>query len=335
LLAIVMLVWSMISFAQEHSGSTQPYIDQLKRGLEPSGDSIEAPTDSLSPHIDAVKQRLKPQPQNVDGSYIESLRSTLPPEQAAKEDGNTSSFVEQEKARLEPEQEGGAIQAVQDGRSELKPGIKGEIHHAAGIRIGVSGRHNITASTNSSTRAFGDVYGDSTELPEFYLFYEFQPFHSEWLGNIGVVFAAGLSYFKGKGAFALNLVNPRTGQSFGTSSRAEFRFFAIPASLGLNYRFNLARFLRPYVQVLPTLTGYYEGRNDKNSPNRGTSRGVTVSAGINVLLNPLFRRASWEVYRDYGFKHYYLTFDYSRLSSISGDVRFSSSGASAGLTYEF
>ena len=51
------------------------------------------------------------------------------------------------------------------------------------------------------------VYGHS-KLANVMFTYEYQPFHSEWLGNVGAVFGIGLTYHRGNGRFQFNLENP-------------------------------------------------------------------------------------------------------------------------------
>jgi hypothetical protein len=148
--------------------------------------------------------------------------------------------------------------------------------------------------------------------------------------------SVGLGYYHGNGNFAVDLAKPDgSGEFFGTASRTKFQFFTLPVMAGLSYRFNLLRILRPYVMAGPTLIGYVEMRNDSKEGNRGYSTGVYFSGGVSILLDWISKTSSWELYSNEGVKHYYLTIDYSRLSTLSGDVSVAVSGVYAGLTFEF
>jgi hypothetical protein len=76
-------------------------------------------------------------------------------------------------------------------------------------------------------------------------------------------------------------------------------------------------------------------RNDNVSGFRGNSRGLLVSAGAAISLDWVSSRDSWNLYSNNGFKRFYLTVDYTRLSTFSGDVDFSINGIIAGLTFEY
>jgi hypothetical protein len=305
--------------------SNQPYIDQLREGLEDRG-VAPAPRDS---YIDSVKKKLEPAP---DRTYIDELKESDP---SVYEKKPEESHIEGIRRGLEPRKEESTIEAVKAGRSsQLRARKEGGINHAAGLQFGVSATREIVAAAGAGLASFDSLYGDKY-APELRAFYEFQPFHSEWFGNVGVVLTAGAAAFRGSGNFQFNLTNNRTGQPFGTESQTTFRFVYVPVSAGLNYRFNLFRILRPYVQGAPTLIGYSELRSDEKSGNQGISRGIQFGGGVNLLLDWMMPGASWDLYADFGVKHYYLTFDFTRLATFGGDVDFTASGFSAGLTYEF
>jgi hypothetical protein len=308
------------AFAADESVS--PYIDNLKEGLAPP---------STESHIEALQKQQRDRGEVNEGyeGYVEELRRT---------DGEASqpaqSFIEAEKKKLTPKSSDGAIAAVHEGRSSLKARIEGEINHAIGFRYGVSPTRSISAEAGTQLRDFDSVYG-SKYAPELALFYEYQPFHSEWLGNVGIFGSAGVGFFRGNGSFKIQLTNPVTGNPFPVQSNTSFTFVEIPVTVGLNYRFNLARILRPFVMAGPTLIGYIESRDDQVSGNRGTSRGLLVVGGVSIFLNWLAPGSTWDLYAQHGVKHYYLTIDYSRLTTFQGAVDFQVSGLSAGLTYEF
>ena len=178
--------------------SNQPYIDQLKNEIKSENGGKEEPvSNSPDPYIESIKKKLDAQEAEKeaekgaekdaekDGNYIEELKKSDP---SLREEPPTQSFIEQERIKLPPSSEGGAIQAVAEGKSELHPQIKGDIHSAFGAKYGVSLSRAITSS--SELRNFNDIYG-SSYAPDLTLFYEYQPFHSEWFGNIGIIGMGG------------------------------------------------------------------------------------------------------------------------------------------------
>lgn len=322
-LATLALLAAQSGAVAAEEGSHQPYIDQLRQSLEPSAPAGDRP----SPYIQAEKERLGKQ--EGTGTYIETLQRTLPEKPQSQ-----GSFLESEKRRLGPgDAKGGTIQAVKEGRSELRAKRDGPIHHAAGFKFGTSMSRTIVASAAAGGRTFSEVYGDGF-TPDLQAFYEYQPFHSEWFGNVGLMVGGGLTARTGTGAFAFNLPKPGGG-SFGISSRTKFQFFTLPLWFGANYRFNLFRLLRPYVQAAGVVMGYVEMRSDDRAGHRGNARGVMFSAGVNVLLDWIAPSAAVDLYASFGVKHYYLTIDYTRVDTFSGDVDFALSGLSLGMTYEF
>lgn len=317
---------------------------------------VHAEDKPLSPHIDRIRDELKEQDSKsekpvVQESFIESERkkleakdaeagktpaeSTSYTEQLRKELDAANpppSYTEQERTKLEPKEQGGAIQAVQEGRSELKGKRVGSIHHAAGLRVG-GFKRELSTTPELGTGNFAQIYEDSNH-PEFTLFYEYQPWHSEWFGSLGIVASLGMAYFKGIGVFGLDLQKP-DGTFFERKSHVSTQLFALPLTIGLNYRFNLLRIFRPFVMAGPTLVGFYEIRSDDQNSHYSDARGIYVSAGTSILLDWISKAASWEMYAQNGIHHIYLTVEYTRISSFSSPVSYATSGVSGGLAFEF
>lgn len=315
------------SYAED---TVQPFIDELKKDLP------EKEQDRTGSFIESERRALEAQKKEEEEaedqeSYSEKLKRTEIPEREI----DRGSYTEREKRKLAPEKRESAIQALKEGRSELKPRIDEKINHAFGLRYGVSLTRDITASEEMQGTVFSSMYG-STYAPDLSIFYEFQPFHSEWYGNIGFFGKLGFSFFQGYGQFSFPVPRP-VGQSgtFPSGSPTRFQFFVIPATIGIDYRFNLLRFIRPYVMVGPNLIGYIENRNDDKPSKRGFSRGLDFTVGAAFLLNWLSSGGSWDMYLDNGIKKFYLTVDYSRLSTIGGDVRFTVQGVTLGFTFEY
>jgi hypothetical protein len=317
LISLAVLFSVATASAQE---SNSPYIDEIKKGLK------DKPTseDASESFIEREQKKLKT-PESQEG-YIEELKRKNPSLKPKEDEG---SFTEQEKPKVGEDRES-AIQAFKEGRSELKPRRTGEITGAFGFRVGAGVSRTMT---NAAGMSYADVYG-SDWAPDLTGFYEWQPFHSEIFGNFGLVVSGGLAYFRNLGRLAFNLTNPIDGSQFGFQARTYFTLLVLPASIGLNYRFNLAKYVRPYVQAAPTAIGYLESRSDGKAGHRGFSTGLALGGGLNILMDFIQPGSAWELYEEHAIKHYYLTVDYTRLSTISGDVRFSINAVSLGMTFE-
>lgn len=307
--------------SSEASETKTPYLDRLKEKLGP------APvTPSV---IDTVRANQPPKKSSSETPTIDRIRKDAP----AKEQGIS---LEEERKRLIETHgtEGGAIQAVREGRSGLEARKTGESRHALGVGIGLSQTRNIEAVAGAGGQSFDAVYGKSW-APDFRFSSEYQLFRGENIGSLGLVGGIGFSTFKGKGIYEFRLRNGLTGEEYTTSNDTIYRFNLIPFSLGLNYRFNLFRILRPYALLAPTGAIYWESQQDKGKPNKGFSTGVTYAAGVSLLLNFLSSSNSWDLYSTYGIHRYYATVEYNRMQTFSGDVRFDVYGVMAGLTFEY
>jgi hypothetical protein len=317
--------------------SNQPYIDQVKKEIEKERAAEGKPpepgaeTGELDPYIQSERKKLEQEkPPESGESYIEKLRASDP---RRDENQSNESFTELEKAKLESKSEGGAIQALLEGRSELEPKKTGTIRHAYGLRYGASLNRDI--SSGGQSVGFNQLYGDKYAY-DVTLFYEFQPFHHEFYGNFGFMFIGGVGYYRGQGKFSINLPKPGgTGESFGTTSNTQFQFFTLPFTAAVNYRFNLFKFLRPYAFVGPTAVALVEMRNDPKSGGKTHTEGFQFAGGVAVLLDWIAPGGSWDMYTDYGVHHYYLTVEYSRLTTFTNDINLSIYGLTAGLTFEY
>ena len=293
--------------------SEQPFIDAVRSQLSPQAEEktdSKSYTERLKTSLDAGQKK----EQEIE-PYLEKQKAQLEFQKKTDKDQDDSEkghqpFIDIEKAKIEPQPEGGAIQSYWEGRSELKARKVGEIHHAFGLRYGHSPTRTITAESGTQLRNFNDVYG-SIYAPDISVFYEYQPFHSEWLGSLGFVGMIGMTYLYGKGQFSTQLTLPGGGNS-PLLSGTRFQFFMVPATVGVNYRFNLLRLFRPYLFVGASEIGFLEMRTDQVAGNRGHSEGYILSAGVSILLDWISRSETWDLYGTFGIKHYYLSIDYTR-----------------------
>ncbi len=317
-LYLILLFYAFPSWAE--GTSPQPYIDEVKKKISEARDE-SPPSENYTKEI-----KIKLGENSSSEGYTQKMKQEL---EKSKEE---KSFIESEKLKLPPLETRSVIADIQSGHSELKFKKPQEIRAAIAVKLGVSAQRNITA--DSSPRIFNEIYGNKW-TPDLNFSYEYQPFHSEWFGNIGLVFSTGLSFNEGNGIFKIPLVNNKTGQSFGAESQTRFRFFIFPLAAGFNYRFNLMRILRPYIQVEGAVIGFVESRSDDRKNKRGFSKAVYMSGGINLLLDWFSSSLDWDLYEEAGVKHSYLTFDFTRVSSFASPVKFAVNTYSLGLTYEY
>lgn len=300
----------------------QPYIDQLKIHMEDT---------ESNDYIPSLKRELESQEPETRESYINDLKESDP---SLQESPNASpSYTEQERIKLPYHSDEGAIEAVLADRSELKAKISGPIHNAIGMKFGISLNRAITSPTQS--RQFDEIYGGNS-APNLSLYYEFQPFHNEWFGNVGIFGMAGICYYHGDGIFAVGLNRPAgSGTAFPAQANTQFQFFAAPVTIGLDYRFNLFRFLRPFIMAGPTTVGYVEMRNDAVAGSRGHGEGYLFSVGTLILLDWFSKTSAWDLYSSFGIKHSYLSVDFTRVSTLTGPIQYGTSGIMAGMTFEY
>lgn len=316
--ALLLLASLTVASAVHAAESSTPYIDQLKAKLEKAGKGKPA---GDTDYIDAERARLKKEPEQ---SYIEKLKEKNPSLNTAPETG----YIEGQKARLEPKEEGGAIQAVKEGRSDLQFKMDKKIKSAFGLRYGAGMSHNFQASSEVKANEFADIYG-SGHAPDLTFFGEYQFFHSDTLGSLGIVGSLGVVYNNGYGKFAF------TPQGFSSTSQTKFQFFTVPVVAALNYRFNLTKYICPFAQAGPALVGYTEMRNDNKKGHTGNSRGYYASAGVLIPLDWVSKSSTEDLYYDFGVKRFGLTIEYSKIGTFSGPVTYDSSGVNAGLTFEY
>jgi len=294
----------------------QPYIDEIKSKLEPAPDE--------GSYTDRIKKELGDDSSSVD--YTKKIKESL---DTKKED---APYTDQIKSTLKPSETGGAIKALQEGKSELKMRREGHIKYAAGFRIGTVISRNFKTPLKDKI-AFQNMFGSKWK-PDFSVLAEIQPFRSETWGNFGFYSSFGLSYFSGSGTFQFTLNNPVSGQSFGASAQTNFKLYVLPLSAGGSIRLNLAHYVRPYAMVGPAVVGYVQSRDDDKPGKRGYSTGYLGTAGVAILLDWLSRSSTWALYENHSIKHFYLTAEYLVLQATQGPISFSASGVYSGFTYE-
>jgi hypothetical protein len=320
------------------TGSSTPFIDSLKQKMRESGHSDQVTPrsdENPEPYIDTLKKRLKesgtPQP-SADNTqpFIDQLKSKNP---SLNNPPPGQDYTQQKLQALPPKETGGAIAAVNEGRSALEMKRPLVVKNVFGMKTGTLYKHSATASSDTEATAFQTVYG-SGYAPDVKLYGEHDFLASETGFNFGVMVQAGIQYFAGPGVFSIRLTAP-DGSSFGTQSHTRFAFVNLPAGIGPSIRLNYLKWIHPYAQFLPTASAFFESRNDSNPGYHGLALGFTFTAGAAFALDWLSKEATWALYRDYRIKHVYLTADYTVYSTPLSDVNFSFSGLDLGFAFDF
>ncbi|MBI2711263.1 MAG: hypothetical protein HYX41_00165 [Bdellovibrio sp.] len=323
------LVLGLFNLNAAASSTSPSYIDEIKRQMREQGEDLDKKSGEGPSYIESIKRSDTTEVEDSRG-YTERIRKAI---QDDRVEGDDRSYTEVEKIKLEPKPEGGAIQAVLDGKSELSAKKKGDIHFHAGLRYGVAMAREITAARGYQGADFGAVYG-SQYAPDFAFFYEYQPFHSEWFGSFGILGMLGLGYYRGLGQFSYSIPKPGGG-TFSQSSSTAFTLYVLPVTVGVSYRFNLFRLLRQFIIVGPTAIAYYEARIDDASNKRAYSFSMMGTVGVSVLLDWMEKTGTFDLYSLHGVHHLYLNVDYSRWLPFPGDFSFAGSALTVGLSLEF
>lgn len=298
--------------------SATPFIDRInKQSAENRGD-----TTAVNPQTDGTP-------------YLKRKREELERiASEAKSDDTKESALGSESA----------IQAVADGKSELRLRRPGPIKHAVSVALGATASRGLTLADSGATGpGFADIY-DSGWVADFSLHYEWQIFNHPIAGSFGIFGAGGISSFTGKGAFSRTLYKPNasptvatlsTSTPYGARSNTAFTLLVIPMNLGINYRMNLLRYVQPFAMIGGSGVGMIEVRGDSN-PNRWLPTfGLYYSGGVNLLLDWMSQGMTWELYDVFRIKHTYITGQFSGIQTFTGDVRVSSQVVYLGLTFEY
>lgn len=314
--------------------SVSPYIDSLKAKMSEQ-DLQKEPvrtSENPEPYIQSLKQKMPAQELGTGTEpYIDSLKAKNPEKYAAPP---SASYTEEKQAVLGADKNsGGAIQAVADNHSELQLKRPGSINAAFGFKIGTAVNRDFTGSSQYVSQSFQSIYG-SGWAPALTLFVAYMPFYSRAYGSLGITGSIGGGFFKGNGVYKVPLYKT-SGAAFPSQSITRLTFIDVPVSLGVKYQINWGKYFVPFVEVAPTVIGMAENRNDGIGSKKALSKGVTTSAGFGILLDWITRSNTWNVYQDFNVKHYYLTAEYSKLTTFSSPIDVSFSGVDVGVTFEF
>jgi hypothetical protein len=297
---------------------------------EPNSENQRSSSGSVEPYLDAIKARLGPAPGASELHYSDQIRADHP---EWKSDELPDSYSALEQQKLAPHEEGGAIQSVLDGHSELHPKKYGEAHHAFGFRYGAALTRNLTAPPGIQLRNFNDVYG-SSYAPDLSLFFEFQPFKRSGLASFGILLMGGIAAYEGYGQLSIPIANPNGG-NFPSLSSIKFQFFTAPVVVAADCRVSLLKYVQFFGVLGPTVVGYLETRNDGIQGNRGYSAGLYGSAGVSFQLDWIYPSGAWDLYQTFGIQHDYLTVEFSEMTTFAGEVNVNIYGVTAGITFEY
>lgn len=325
------LVAGIIFQALPATGAEQTdYIDRIKAKWRREGKPTGPVNEGIEPYIENQRKLLKTDLNSTESteSYVDKLKRAHP--ENFRKDGESVSYTEQEKAKLEHREVGGAIQAFNEGKSELKAKKFGTARNAIAIRYGASINRDLAPLAGVQARSFSDVYPGYA--PDISFLYEYRAFQHKWLGSLGFLAIGGITYFQGVGRTA------GTGTALGNQSLGsptKFQFFLLPAVVAARYQFTGLHYVRPFVSVGGAAVGYVETRNDKNPSHKGHTEGFFGSAGVNILLDWIAPRSAWDLYTFMGVQYYYLTVEYSMITTVTEDIKMNISGLTAGITFEY
>jgi hypothetical protein len=337
-LSIILILAAAPLRADDTPKSNSPYIDELKKEIQ-DRDAQEGKKQDTESYTEKIKKQLEKKDQEKNEKpYIDQLKEENPELNKKTDQGG---YTDQERSKLPPEKQGGAIEALQQGKSELHPRKRGQITGAFGFKMTVVSHRNIDGGDHQA-RPFEDVYGTGF-APELQFFYEWQPWHSEFWGNVGLIGSLGLAYFDGFGKFPFEVpigcappaTVPCNKGNFPLDAQTKFNFIEIPAFAGLDYRFNLLHYLRPFVMAGPLVLPFVEARDDNKPSAKGFSKGFLASAGVAILLDGISPDSAWNLYMEHGIQHFYLTVDYTKITTVASTVSFDVSQANVGIAFEF
>jgi hypothetical protein len=317
--AVFFLAAILAAATPKARASDQPYIDSLISELpKDTRPTAEQP----QPYIDSLRKKMTKNADDDATGYTEELRKEVP-----KSDG--SEAYTQKIQRTLPRESGSAIEDYRKGK-QLKAN-KGSLdtRSAFGFDILAGATRTYTSGENTLV-SYDEVYGDGW-IPELSFHYEWRPFTSSFLKKFGLFTSLGASFTKAKGHYAYR----GPGDEFPAESDVDFRFIAIPANVGLIYRFSVFDFMWPYFGGGPSVIGFTETRNDKQPGNHGYDLGYWFMGGVAFGLDWISPKSSWDQYESTGVKHSYFTIDYSYLESVAGGlIEFTVDGVRLGFTFE-
>lgn len=305
--------------AQETSTSNSPYIDSIKKDLD-------VPETTTS-YTEELKKQLQESDQSQvapQTSYTEELKKSLPESTAEEEYKN---YSEEIKKNSTVKDRPSVIKTVQDGTYVMPDILENlPVSHGFGIRIGAL--PSSTVSSSGSLYTFEDVYGSGWK-PELYLHYEYLPFDSGSVAQVGLTVDTGFQVDSGLGRLTF---------PFGTAqtivSKTKFSFLQLPFLLGANARFNWFKYIKPYTGASAGVMGYMENRNDTQPNIRGYEFIYSFHAGAALLLDFFDRKTRLDGYKTSGIVHTYLTAELFNLGTLGGDVSFSRNGLYMGFLFE-
>ena len=308
-----LVAWALLEVSHaEEAPSPQPYIDRLKKQIDSTPENPEPS------YTEEFKKKIPPS--EPETSYSEKLKSTLESEESPE------GYSETEKKKLPAEEERESpIQAVLSGKSNTTQARRPDINQALGFMVGVN--PNISVTDTDGAFNYSTIYGTGWQ-PELMMHYEWQPFHSEYLGSFGLHLNTGITLGEGYGQLSF----PFNGS---TVSQTRFTFIQVPMLVGAIYRFNLFRLLRPYIGASAGAIFYNESRKDDVGDKRGYSTVFSGHLGAALLLDFFDGGSARDGYLSMGIQHSYFVAEYLYLDSFSqSGVVFRRGGVYAGFLFE-
>jgi hypothetical protein len=222
-------------------------------------------------------------------------------------------------------------------KKDLKTGKKEFVQkpipqkYSGGFRVGPYDPSNLLGDSAGIT--YQEIYGNSPAMmidlnSEYQFFKDF--------GKLGIKADMGIITAKGLGRFVHNY-NPNIGQT----SSLQLTFIGIPlvASLAYHLQFWDKQPVIPFVEGGVGYFTIFETRGDKQSiadaVKYGGSPIAQVAGGAQFMLDGLDKEVVWQLRKDYGISHIYLTADARQIFQLGGLFDFASLVFEGGILFEF
>ncbi len=361
-LLLLMTMGSRTSSAAEPAGATesehlsehlseQPYIDELKKDLAEEGEnSSQKSIDEPASYTEKIRVELKKKEIEENGestggseknaggekpSYTDEIKADLKEADSKNEEARSfEGYTAREKARLAPT-ETKSVLNKSEVEKEYEVKKQGEVTRSMSLHVSASSQRSFKTTGGTAGADFGSCY-TSKWYPEINLLSEIQLAHSDTIGSIGGLLSTGMSYYSGKGQFAVAINKPNgSTEKFSTNSNISLSLMTVPVLVGAEVRVNLLRIIQPFVFGSAGPIVYVETRSDAQKSQRGYAFVAQYGGGLNLNLDVLMPKTSFDLYGSFGVKHYFLSFQYLAQQNLSGNVAFNTSNLEAGLTYEF
>ncbi len=318
---------STVPVASPETVSRQPYLDKLleKDALEGDESILKLPRNrkplvtepnEMQPYMESLKREnekeSKDEPRSPDNDpkqpYLDKLLNKDEHKSEKQDPNNPEAY----------------IQSLKDGK-ELQPKKDKKVQNTAQVGLMVAANFDFTGGSKQAN-SFESVYSTKKKFnPGFDFSYERQVFRDPVIGAFGPHLRVTGLFFKGTGRFT----------KLGAESETKFSFLALPIGAGVGYRAIQPRLIVPFAQAGLMAIPFMETRDDDQSSRKGISSSYHLVAGVQLSLDWIGRKDSWDRYDAYGILHTYLSAQYMIARPLTGAVDFKMELFFVGFGFEF